>query len=339
MSQHKVKARLISGVDDLLTDHFSIPLSLIEEELGFDFNALKNLESDILLETVVKLLDSCAKHTNCSEFGAMLVESQSLDVLGLLPSLGEYTDTLQDAIVKIFDNLSLNTKGINWQLTTDKNFAYTVFYFEDTYEVNLKQGLYVALGQAYKLFKALTNNKWTPSNTYLTHSAPNKPNHLHAVLGKNLSFNMDFSGFIFPIKQLELPTHSANHHINELVDDYIKLSGKSQYSNMLSQIKLQIRSLLLLNQSCSLDEIAASQNKTPRAIQYYLKNNHLSYQKILDKVRYDIAKELLQDSEQSVCRISSSVGFSDSAVFSRAFKKYVGQKPLEYRAKQRLINV
>ncbi|MDT3429131.1 two-component system response regulator YesN [Paenibacillus forsythiae] len=76
--------------------------------------------------------------------------------------------------------------------------------------------------------------------------------------------------------------------------------------------------------------------------QYYLSKEYLSrlfkekfgfgiYEYVL-KVRMDRAKELLDDPSIKIQLVSSKVGFNDNAYFSKAFKKYTGLSPSEYRS-------
>jgi two-component system response regulator YesN len=56
-----------------------------------------------------------------------------------------------------------------------------------------------------------------------------------------------------------------------------------------------------------------------------------NYVEYLSRVRIENAKKMLSESEASVKEISFSVGFSDPNYFSRAFKKYEGVSPTEYK--------
>ncbi len=47
------------------------------------------------------------------------------------------------------------------------------------------------------------------------------------------------------------------------------------------------------------------------------------------------ATELLRQSDESISEIADRVGFSDPAVFSRAFRKWTGMSPSEYRKQQK----
>lgn len=55
----------------------------------------------------------------------------------------------------------------------------------------------------------------------------------------------------------------------------------------------------------------------------------------IQKYRLNCAKKLLIDSENTICMISESVGYTDSFHFSRAFKKNFGMAPSIYREKFR----
>jgi two-component system response regulator YesN len=56
-----------------------------------------------------------------------------------------------------------------------------------------------------------------------------------------------------------------------------------------------------------------------------------NYVEYLNKVRIENAKRLLNESDSSIKEVCYSVGFSDPNYFSRAFKKYEGVTPSEYK--------
>ena len=56
---------------------------------------------------------------------------------------------------------------------------------------------------------------------------------------------------------------------------------------------------------------------------------------IINIIRLDRAKELLEHTEDRIQDISEQVGFQDVAHFSRIFKSYIGCSPKEYRSGER----
>ena len=63
----------------------------------------------------------------------------------------------------------------------------------------------------------------------------------------------------------------------------------------------------------------------------FTSNVGITPQQFIIRTRMEKAKELLTFSELNVGEISLAVGFSDSLYFSRAFKKYTGVSPSEYK--------
>ena len=58
-----------------------------------------------------------------------------------------------------------------------------------------------------------------------------------------------------------------------------------------------------------------------------------SFSDLLNEIRIENAKELMEDSSLHIADISERVGFADTAHFSRVFKKYTGMSANEYRNK------
>lgn len=56
-----------------------------------------------------------------------------------------------------------------------------------------------------------------------------------------------------------------------------------------------------------------------------------NFNDLLNGIRIDAAKELLEDPALRIGTVGEAVGYSDQAHFSRTFKKHTGFSPLEYR--------
>ena len=65
--------------------------------------------------------------------------------------------------------------------------------------------------------------------------------------------------------------------------------------------------------------------------QLFAKHLHVSIFKLLENVRMEAAKHILQTSALSVKELAGEVGYSDEAYFSKVFKRRVGCTPSEYR--------
>ncbi len=71
-----------------------------------------------------------------------------------------------------------------------------------------------------------------------------------------------------------------------------------------------------------------------RSLQRRLAKCGLCHGQIVDHARYQAAIRLLDDSETRITDIGIELGYADSAHFSRAFKRWAGVSPREYRSNQ-----
>lgn len=79
------------------------------------------------------------------------------------------------------------------------------------------------------------------------------------------------------------------------------------------------------------DQLADLLSCSHRTLTRKLKSEGLSFQALLDEVRFTMAKHLLYHSHKSTKQVASSIGFNNPTTFCRAFKKWSGVTPSEYR--------
>jgi AraC-like DNA-binding protein len=74
---------------------------------------------------------------------------------------------------------------------------------------------------------------------------------------------------------------------------------------------------------------------SPRTLQRRLGEEGTSFQEVLDQVRSEAAERYLADSSLSCAEVGYLLGFSEPAAFHRAFKRWRGVTPKEYRSRTR----
>lgn len=81
----------------------------------------------------------------------------------------------------------------------------------------------------------------------------------------------------------------------------------------------------------SMDAMAEKLNMSVRSLQRKLKAQGSSYKQLVDDVRKDLAMQYMEQSHMSIGEISYLLGFCHVSNFSRAFKRWSGHSPLEWR--------
>ena len=68
-----------------------------------------------------------------------------------------------------------------------------------------------------------------------------------------------------------------------------------------------------------------------RSLQRRLKKHHISYSELIDRLRFDLATQMLTDFDHKIIDISMRLGYEHSPNFSRAFRRISGLTPRQYR--------
>jgi AraC-like DNA-binding protein len=85
----------------------------------------------------------------------------------------------------------------------------------------------------------------------------------------------------------------------------------------------------------SMQQVAKDLAMTPQTLSRRLREEGHSFQALKDDVRRDAAIALLQRPDLTLLDVASRVGFSEASTFHRAFKKWTGVAPGEYRQRAR----
>ncbi|MDD3352267.1 AraC family transcriptional regulator [Zoogloea sp.] len=79
------------------------------------------------------------------------------------------------------------------------------------------------------------------------------------------------------------------------------------------------------------ETLAQQLHFSPSTLRRHLTDEGQSYQTIKDALRLDLAISQLSHSDKSVLDIALDLGFAEASAFHRAFKKWTGARPGEYR--------
>ena len=132
-----------------------------------------------------------------------------------------------------------------------------------------------------------------------------------------------------PVSFLDLPnlaseTPATSH------DNGVGPSGHE----IVSAVKLMLPSYL--DESIpTVAEIAEMAGISSRSFQRKLSSAGVSYSDLLDGVRFENAAKLLRDTDARIIDVAFSSGYSDPAHFTRAFRRFSGITPREFRGKSK----
>ena len=118
--------------------------------------------------------------------------------------------------------------------------------------------------------------------------------------------------------------------VRALLEDRIQQLKGAQGSEFSDDIRRLLRTRLTSNH-CSADDIAHLLAMHRRTLSRRLKDGGMGYRAITNEIRFEIARQLLQDTQVPLTQISAALGYSEASAFSRAFRRWSGQTPTTWR--------
>jgi AraC-like DNA-binding protein len=146
-------------------------------------------------------------------------------------------------------------------------------------------------------------------------------------------------GFAFPNKYLQRNVQQNDASLKLFMQrcpQEIFQRYEADYS-LTSEIKSLVRKNLKGGVP-SIEKAATMIHMTKRTLMRKLQGEGTSYQQLKDVVRRDKAVSLLTKYSLPINQISESLGFSEPAVFTRAFLNWMGESPSQYRKKNSITN-
>ncbi|MBN1365435.1 MAG: helix-turn-helix transcriptional regulator [Syntrophaceae bacterium] len=131
---------------------------------------------------------------------------------------------------------------------------------------------------------------------------------------------------------LDLSVLVSNAGILDTLEAYAEELQKKIYREDLFPVQVETAIIQnLLSGKTDIETISSQLAMSKRSLQIKLSKEGVKYQDILDKIKREHTIHLLQQSQLSIIDITFLLGYSEQSAFNRAFKKWTGFTPGEYR--------
>jgi AraC-like DNA-binding protein len=115
---------------------------------------------------------------------------------------------------------------------------------------------------------------------------------------------------------------------DQTVIDYL---ARYERSNLTMQVRARIIEQLPDGRP-SQEHIAQTLNTSLRSLQRRLKDEETNFKSLLNETQQELALQYIRDSSRTLGEIAYLLGFSEPSNFTRAFKRWTGKSPGEFRS-------
>ncbi|MDB4108799.1 AraC family transcriptional regulator [Porticoccaceae bacterium] len=192
------------------------------------------------------------------------------------------------------------------------------------------QGSILFFASLHGMLKDVTDNKWQPSSVTFTFKDSDYEASLKKYFGCPIQFDGEQDAIFFPSQFLahELPARDDSAH--ELLSEYLTSLHLDDKPDFQVTVKLIIQNNLALGRS-DIEALALRLPYKTRTIQRKLKEMGTSYSEVLNEIRFEIAENLMTNSDNPLTYIAQRLCFHDLSAFSKAFKKKYGVSAREWK--------
>jgi len=169
--------------------------------------------------------------------------------------------------------------------------------------------------------------------TRFIHSPPVELTKYQNIFKGRLHFNQKEYAIVIDREELFNPVTLSNPQLlefNERIAEKLleKISSTNLWTNKVATI---INRQLLNYHTLDIKSISEELAVSTRNLQLHLKEEGTSYKSLSDKIKKEAALSFMEESSVSLYDITFYLGFAEQSSFNRAFKRWTGTNPNEYR--------
>jgi AraC-like DNA-binding protein len=154
--------------------------------------------------------------------------------------------------------------------------------------------------------------------------------------GGRVLFSAPWNGFVFPREYLDRPAANSDPKLHTLISQHAEalLASLPRAKTVTEQVR-ELIAKELGKGAPALDTVAQTLMMSARTLARRLEQENTSFKQLVEDMRQRLALRYVAWSDLPLSEIAFLLGFSQSAAFHRAFKRWTQQTPLEYRRAHR----
>lgn len=171
-----------------------------------------------------------------------------------------------------------------------------------------------------------------PTEVRFQHPAPADLSEYQRIFRCPVLFGQADNALVFPRRLLATPLGQADAQVRQMLDAYAdRLLGEINRGNSVLDRARVVLAGQLSEQGPDLERLAEALALSPRTLQRRLREAGLSFSQLVDETRQQLVLHYLRDPTLELADIAFFVGFSEPGSLARAFRRWTGQSPGEYR--------
>jgi AraC-like DNA-binding protein len=299
---------------------------------GVSRDALKDPNARLPMTTSARLWQAAAVKADDPAFGlraSRYVKQTTFHALGYAVFASA---TLRDALHRLVRYSHLVSDGAELVLQERGDCVRLVFVPEAGVPSPSVEALDAVMSLIVRTCRALTDRSFSLHLVQQRRPEPADPYPYRRFFRCEVAFQASEDALTIGTHALDRPLSTSNPelalHNDHLVRRYL---AEMRQGSMLDRARAVLAEHLTSNPSPA--SVAAALGTSVRSLQRRLRDQGFSYVTLLNETRRQLGTAYLLEERYSVTEIAFQLGFDDASAFARAFRRWTGVSPSEYRAR------
>ncbi len=301
---------------------------------GFDVALFDDPASQVSYLAASHLFRVCHERTGCPHFGLLNGERSGLDAIGFVGLLVKYSADVRTALHTLVRHMHLHIRGAVTTIKEDDKqavFSYEIYALaaEATDQIGDS-----ALGTMFNIMVALCGPHWKPIEVRFEHRKPSDLAAYHRFFQAPLRFQMEENSLVFAASWLNRPLAAVDPELNRLLRDKAE-ELEARYRAEFSEVVRGILRSAVLTDHGTAEYVASLLSMHSRTLHRHLAESGANFRALVDECRYEVARQMLDDTDRDIGQIACMLDYADTSAFARAFRRWSGTTPSGWRTRDR----
>jgi len=315
----------------LYLDSLKVDKEAYLRSLGVDPAIVKSPDARIPIETYLLIQDEAALYTNDPYFGLHMGEFAEAGSWSILGYMMMNCKTLGEALEKATRYSRIIGNLIEAQATLQDN-QINIIYSVPSHAPKMSRHCFEStFSSSVRIMRTFTGVNLNPLEVRFIYPQPESMAEYERIFCCPVYFEQDENSIMLDTSLIFTPILLPNPDLLQYFENYAqeflaKMDRQNEYTRKVTKIILS----RLDDEMLSIDTIAREMAVSVRTLQNRLDAEGVVFSELLQEIREKLAKKYLHEG-YSVETITYLLGFSEPSVFRKAFKKWSGVTPREYR--------
>jgi AraC-like DNA-binding protein len=304
-------------------------------ELGLAESFFEDPENTLSMAFAGRILGLCVERTGCEHFGLLVGQHAGASSLGALGYLMRSSPTVGDALAAFSRHLAVQDQGGTvWVDDSDGSHSILGYTLFDAEVESLDQIMACAIAIGTNILRSICGPQWRPNDVLFAFSRPKYVRPYQRFFGLVPRFDADRTGIVFQSHLLRAFVPSADLLLNKIMEERVRELEQTSEDDVVAQIRRLLRTMIT-SPNCSMGAAAERIGVRRRTLNRKLAAAGTTFHQQREEARQEIACQLLENTRTTATEIAEILGYTDPASFTRAFQRWTGSTPTQWRASRR----